>query len=282
MLVLDRRETELDKRGNPIRPGGHELHRFLQRYDDIEIATGLTLEFGDAMFAGNGEDGDCTVGIEHKRLSDLVNSMKDRRLSGKQLRGLWRTYDYVWLFVEGVWRPGAGGEIEELCGKEWRPVFGAQDKYAVNYRQMSAYLHSLSLRSRSPVNGEPLRVVRTQNPRHTAAEYAALYLGFTEKTWDQHHAHDQIYTEVTQPARRAGFVQEKVTTFWKMVAQLDGLDRRAQKVAEYFKGETLAESLGNMVGASEREWRRVEGVGKTGAKQVWGQLHELEKEGGKR
>lgn len=254
MLILDRRETEKDRNGNYIRPMGAALHSNLRKYD-LEIATGIELEFGDAMFAGNGERGDCTVGFEHKRLSDLINSMKDRRLSGHQLGGLWRSYDYVFLFAEGTWRPGPGGEIEELKGKEWRPHFSRSDGRAVNYRQLAAYLHSLSLRSRSPQTGEPLRVVRTSEPRQTAAEYAALYLGFTEKRWDQHHAHDQVYTAITVPPRRAGIVPAKVTTCWRMAAQIEGIDRKAQAVSEYF------ETPRNMALAEVGEWRRVKGIG---------------------
>lgn len=266
-IIMDARETELTRDGRPIRPGGAELLSHLRRYD-IDIATGMKLPFGDAMFEGNGERGECTVGIEHKRLSDLITSMKDRRLSGHQLRGLWQAYDYVWLVVEGVWRPGQGGEIEELRGHEWRTMYGRSDRYAVNYRQVVSYLHSLALRSRSPQTGEPLRVIRTQNPRQTAAEYAALYLGFTEKTWEQHHAHDQIYTEVTMPARRVGIAQAPVTVLWRMAAMLPGLDRRAEGVAKYFG---TVEAMAN---ASQKEWQKCPGVGKAGAEKCWRAIHE--------
>lgn len=244
-LVIDRRESS--------RPAGKDLISYLRRYD-IELAE-MELDFGDAMFGGHGERGDCTVAIEHKRLADLVTSMKDRRLAGHQLRGLWQTYDYVFLVVEGTWRPGPGGEIEELRGKEWRPFFGSRDRLAVNYRQLVSYLNSLSLRSKSPDTGEPLRVIRTNNPRQTAAEYAALYYGFTEKEWSAHHAHDQIYTEITLPTRRVGLVAPKITTLWKMAAQIDGIDRKAEAVAKFFKTPQ------NMANAGEKEWRRIDGVG---------------------
>ena len=244
MLILDDRESN--------RPAGRELITALRRYD-IELSTNVRLAFGDAMFAGNGESGECFVGVEHKRLGDLITSMKDRRLSGHQLRGLWQSYDYVFLFAEGIWRPGPGGEIEELGTNGWRTFFSARDRYSVSYRQLAAYLHSLSLRSRHATTGEPLRVVRTQNPRETAAQYAALYLGFTEKTWREHHAHDEIYTEITQP-RRMGLVQKKVTVAWKMAAQIPGIDRIAEQVAEHFgTGRAMA-----LAGLSERTMELVE------------------------
>ena len=265
-LLIDRRES--------LRPAGKELLAALRRYD-IELSTDLTLEYGDAMFAGNGESGECFVGVEHKRLGDLITSMKDRRLSGHQLRGLWKAYDYVFLFAEGIWRPGPGGEIEELGTSGWKTFFSARDKYAVSYRQLAAYLHSLSLRSKHPQTGEPLRVVRTQNPRETAAQYAALYLGFTEKTWREHHAHDEIYTEITQP-KRMGLVQKKVTTAWKMAAQIPKIDRIAEQVAEHFgtvRAMALAGLSERMMALVERyfaehpdaaakAWRAVDGIGR--------------------
>src|SRR5580704_11288745 len=109
-LLIDRRES--------LRPAGRELITHLRRYD-LDLSLELELEYGDATFSGSGESGDSLIGIEHKRLSDLVAGMKDHRLSGHQLRGLWRLYDYVFLFVEGCWRPGPGGEIEELGPNGW-------------------------------------------------------------------------------------------------------------------------------------------------------------------
>lgn len=275
MLILDYREQN--------RPAGRELISALRRYD---IDTSLTeLAFGDAMFSGNGEHGspgEALIGIEHKRLSDLVNSMKDRRLSGHQLygpdhrSGLLGSYDYVYIFVEGVWRPGPGGEIEELGTSGWKPFFASRDRYSVNYRQVAAFIHSLELRARTIESGEPIRVVRTQNPRETAAQYVALYKSFTEKTWAEHHAHDQIYTEVTQP-KRAGLTQmKKVTVPWRMAAQIPGIDRRAEDIAAHFgtvRRMALAGLSDRLLAlidqyfvehpkAAVKAWQAVRGIGK--------------------
>jgi ERCC4-type nuclease len=277
-LILDRRESS--------RPAGRELISLLRRYD-LELSTEMELEFGDAAFLGNGESGETMIGIEHKRLSDLIASMKDRRLSGYQLRGLWQQYSYVFLFVEGCWRPGSGGEIEELGPNGWRPFVGSRDRLSVNYRQVIAYLNSLSLRSRHPDTGEPLRVIRSQSPRETAAQYAALYFGFTEKRWDEHHAHDQIYTEVSVP-KRAGLTQKRVTVPWRIAAQIPGIDRNAENVVEKFRtvrGMVLAglsASVRKMVeryyeehpGIAEKAWREVRGIGEERARQAVKALRE--------
>lgn len=243
MLILDRREP--DDLVSAVRHLG------------VEVSVS-ELEFGDCAFAGNGENGDCMVGVERKKLDDLINCMRDRRLSGHQLRGLWQAYDYVWLCIEGVWRPGPAGEIEQLRGREWRAYFSSRDRHAVSFRQLAAFQDSLTLRSRS-ATGEPLRIIRTQGVRETALRYAALYSGFVEKKWSDHHAHDQIYCpEPTMPKRggRAGLVQEKVTVAWKIAAQLPGLDgKRGLCAAKYFKTPRA------MANANETDWQAVEGIG---------------------
>ena len=105
MIVLDRREPD-------------ELETYVRALG-IECVKGETeLEFGDAMFSGNGPDGMCLIGFERKRLSDLLTSMRDRRLSGRQMRGCWERYDFVWIVSEGIYREGTGGEIEEW---RWNP-----------------------------------------------------------------------------------------------------------------------------------------------------------------
>lgn len=251
--------------------------------DRIEDDHGAGL--GDCMFLGNGPTGECSVGCERKKLSDLINSMKDRRLSGAQLRRMWQTYDYVFLFTEGEWQPGSGGAIEELRydpylskikGKRsysWQPFYKngtANERYAVSYNQLMGYLTGLELRG-----GVVWR--RTKNVKETAAQYVALYKNFNDVAWKDHHSHDQVYcgdvpakahgsgwgrphdhdTDYVKPGRgRAMITQENPTTLWRMASQLPGIDRRAEKVAAHF-GTVRA-----MAEATEEQWREIDGVGK--------------------
>ena len=252
------------------------------------------VSLGDIMFEGSGEWGPAMVGCERKKLSDLISSMKDRRLSGHQLRGMWKAYDYVYLFAEGIWRPGAGGEIEEprqnwkTKRTEWTPLYDRAGKHAVSYAQVDAYLNSLALRSRGP-NGEPVRVKRTSSPHETATCYVALYNGF-QKPWHQHHAHDQVHCTAITPKKghgsgwgrehghaastggRQGVQQRDApddpTTLWMMAAQLPGVDSRARLVAQHF-GTVAA-----MVAATEEEWRQLDGFGEVRARACWRSIHE--------
>ncbi len=224
MIVIDRREGkgESDKLVDELTKLG------------VEAVVG-ELEYGDAAFSGSGEFGDAMIGVERKKLSDLINSMQKHRLSGHQLRGLWEHYDYVWLVTEGLWRPGPAGEIEEYMGNGWRAFYSRSDRHAVAYRQLDSYLNSLSLRSRSK-SGEPVHVKRSSTMKETAAIYASLWHGY-QKPWEDHHAHDQVYAKDILTGRangRVGLVQAKPTSAWMMAAQIPGVDRKAEMVAKHF------------------------------------------------
>src|SRR5580692_10605470 len=256
MLLIDRRErNSLDK----------EISRL-----GVEVET-TELEFGDCSFTGNGEAGPCVVGCERKRLTDLVNSMKNRRLSGHQLRGMWTAYDYCFLFAESVFRPGPGGEIEELVGRDWRPAYGSGAGSAISYRQLTSYLTSLELCGNVIVR-------RTGSVRETAAQMAALWHWFNDKSWSQHHAHDQVYSKVpgVKKGHGSGWAEphehsrewgrgrsavlpngeaDHPSTLWLMAAQLPGIDRRAEKVAAYFR------TVRAMANADETDWEGIDGIG---------------------
>jgi hypothetical protein len=217
---------------------------------DIEVSV-ARLEFGDCAFTGRGPGGgEVTVGCERKRLGDLVSSMQDRRLSGHQLRGMRQAYDYLFLFVESVWRPGANGEIEELQGREFRAFYSRGkpgDRAAVSYRQLTAYLTTLELRG-----GVVVR--RTANARETASQYVALWHWWNDKAWDAHKSMEAVYCngvvkkghgggwadphehdEEFAPGGRASTLSGAPTTLLRTAMQLPGiLDVRAAAVTERF------------------------------------------------
>ena len=69
--------------------------------------------------------------------------MQDRRLSGHQLRGMYSLYDRVELVVEGVWRPGEGGEIMVPNGRTgtWTTYYN-HARSGISFRQVDSYLYS--------------------------------------------------------------------------------------------------------------------------------------------
>ncbi len=241
MIVLDDRK------------GSGELLRFFRPFDVMVAAS--RLEYGDACWPGNGPTGDCLIGLERKRITDLVQSMRDRRLSGHQLPGLVETYEFVYLVVEGYFRPGDHGELEERRGKnDWRSL-------GVMYREVDNHLSTLELKC-------GVIVRRTSTPQETVTLIVNLYKWWNDKTWDKHRSHRQVYAptpEALVTSRKVRFVSpetmirrkygDSAVLVWKMAAQIPGLDAKAEKAAAYFR------TVRRMANARVEDWIKA-GFGK--------------------
>ncbi len=231
------------------RRGSGKLERHFTSYG-IRVVK-MRLEFGDFDFLGNGPRGVCAVVIERKTIGDLINSMKDRRLSGHQLPGIGEGYDYAYLIVEGTWRPGPDGAVEVPSGKGWRSE-------GVHYRAVDNYLDGLMLRA-------GVGVWRTYNELETVAAVVDRYRGWNDKKWHDHHAHDQVYAPATpSDGRRVLLRRREVSLCEKWAMQLKGVDRKARAVAEYFRsGQAMAN-------ADEVAWQSIKGIGeKVAERSVW-------------
>lgn len=260
MIILDRREYD-------------EIAKEVPKYGLESRITELAI--GDCQFSGNGEDGWCTVGCERKKLGDLVQSMKYRRLSGDQLMKLREAYDYIFLFVEGLWRPNFSGDIETSSnnGKFWYTYrHGGRNGKTVNYRQLVNYLTTLELKLSTRSNeAQKIIVRRTYDMSHTAAQYVALWHWFNDKTWAEHTSHEQLFAPAPIMKKdggghKAGYINqeelfrrkygEEGLVCWKMLAQLKGIDTvKARRLTEHFL------TIQHAANASEKEWQKVEGVG---------------------
>lgn len=275
MLFIDRREKP-----RPGQPSNHDIIEQLGKYRtaaEIEF-TVMHMDSADCRFEGHGEHGPSLVGCERKRLSDLINSMKDRRLAGidGQLDLLSKEHDYIYLFVECMIRPGRDGEIEEFRvgrnGAGWYPAFGhgPGNQYAVNYRQVMNFLTTLELKVKAVSTGERLVVRRTATAYETASQYVSLWHWFNGKRWDQHHSHSQIRTNAVEVnGRRAAFDgigpgAVEASELWKMAAQLPGVDMKAREVAEYFADDVAVAKgrvMEQMARATLRDWMSIPGIG---------------------
>jgi ERCC4-type nuclease len=237
------------------RIGSKELERYFSPYDVPVEST--RLEFGDACWVGKGPEGDCMIGLERKRITDMVQSMRERRLSGKQLPGLMTTYDFNYLVVEGYFRPGNRGELEERRGKGiWRSM-------GLSYRELDNHLSTLELKC-------GVIVRRTATPQETVALIVNLFKWW-EKDWKKHKSHQQIYAPVPTSlcsigSRKAHFRSpeeeirrlygEDAVLVWKMAAQLPGLDSKAELVARHFR------TLRKFTRAKADDWIKIDGIGK--------------------
>lgn len=219
------------------------------------------LDFGDLEWEGNGPRGRCAIVVERKRIEDLVQSMQSKRLSGHQLPGMAANYDYCYLMVEGVWRPGPEGQLqigrgsfesESTFGGRWLP----SRERGLLYRSVDNYLASLELMA-----GVIYR--RTMGPLETVATVIDLFRWW-EKPWADHRAHLGVYAPAvaTRGKGRLTLAPRKVSVAEKIAMQLPGLDTKAQLVAEHFR------TARNMANANESEWKAIKGVGKVTAREV--------------
>lgn len=69
------------------------------------VCESTELPYADIMFEGYGSDGPITIGIEHKKLHDIMSCVEDHRYSAHQLVGMKRICTESWLMIEGNWKP---------------------------------------------------------------------------------------------------------------------------------------------------------------------------------
>jgi len=218
------------------------------------------LEFGDACFEGKGPDGNITVGVERKRVGDLLNSIATGRLSGHQIPGMLETYDKSYLIVEGKWRGNKDtGYVEEhLYGRKWR-VYDRGRKFKV--RDVWSYLTTIEN------VGVTVRITADLLKTCQAIEFL---FHWWNKGWMEHKSHLALHKGgVRRDGSRSMFLNPMKPSLVRRIAEeLPGVGfDRALAVERKF------ESVRSMFEASEEEWRNVEGIGKVTAKTAWEALH---------
>lgn len=243
------------------RTGSKELAPLFTPYG-IKVET-KKLDFGDLAFEGNGPTGRSSIVIERKVIGDLVASMQSKRLSGHQMPGMAESYDYCYLIVEGIWRPGPDGELqmgqgtfdaEVAFGGRWSSGYGNR---RLLYRAVDNYLATLELHA-----GVIYR--RTLSPAETVAVVVDLYRWWNEKLWEAHSSHLGVYAPaIAKPGKgRLNLARRRVSLAEKWAMQLEGIETKAQQVAAHF-GSAKA-----MANAEAGDWLEIKGIGKVIAKQA--------------
>lgn len=221
------------------RVGSRELMRHLP----TGTAELTHLQFADAMFLGRGPDDiPVHVGIEVKRLDDILNSMVDGRLAGHQLPGLLRDYHQVYLIIEGHYRPNPeSGVIQVHNGKPAKWVDLELGTKQWTTRELHGFLTTIETRYN-------VRLRRSFDRRESAGCVLDLYHWWTAKLYEAHRS--------AQAIDFSGEPLVPASTLRRVAAQLPLIGwKRSGAVADHF------DSIGDMVMASELDWRRIEGIG---------------------
>jgi ERCC4-type nuclease len=151
-----------------------------------EVVEAPGLDFGDFAWVGRGQKGtQVMVGVELKKLPDLLQSMRDGRLPNHQVPGMLDKelgiYDYGYLIVEGVWRRSQlTGMLEVPKGLhkiEWVEAHGG---WTVN--ELQKRLHTLT-------RAYGLEIHYTAGPTETVALLDVLFRWWTDVDMDEHKSH---------------------------------------------------------------------------------------------
>ena len=146
------------------------------------------LDSADFMFAGNGPDGEVQIGIERKTLSDLVTSLRDGRLPNFQMEKLRRTYDVMWLLVEGEIATDRLGRLYGHIGRRKRQALPGSMTEDVLVKS----LLTLELQG-------GFRIVRTMTPKQSASWIASCARWWSDKQWDEHSTLSTPYQRTMVP-----------------------------------------------------------------------------------
>ena len=207
--------------------------------------------YGDFSFLGRGEgEVPVPVGIERKKLQDLINSSYEGRLT-EQLKGLLLCYQDIWVVVEGVNRRGPEGLLEVPGWKkgEWVPL--EYGKKTFMYSELEAAIITLEEKG-------GVRVKETRDKYGTAHFLKTLHHWWTDKTYDQHRSHLRFRSSA---ADQSLLVSPSLCREW--ASRLPGVAwTKSGKVADYFKSGYA------MAMAEEGAWKEVEGIGGTMAKRI--------------
>jgi ERCC4-type nuclease len=211
------------------------------------------LEYADFAFSGCGPRGQIDVGVERKGIRDLIQSMTSGRLVGHQLIGLKEEYGFVYLLVEGIWRPDRrSGVLMKPRGNGWTPI--AQGSRRFMARDVWAFLQSVSILC-------GVQVVATSNQWETGRWLDTVY-GWWSRPWAKHKSHLQWQ----KPQEYASLRKPNLVT--RLAAQLDGIGwDKARKM-----GEAFVDPL-DFVTATEDELLGIDGIGPKLAKNVIKQLN---------
>jgi ERCC4-type nuclease len=217
------------------------------------------MDSADFAFEGHGPRGKCMVGIERKKVRELIQSIESGRFEGEQLPKMVTTYDHCWLVVEGIWRPNPqSGILEEGGHGGWHDTMFGRKGFA--FCQLDNFLTSMQARVH-------LMVKYTTTVTDTAWVVKDMWQWY-RKAWDQHRSGLVIYNP---PPPAALFLKPNLVRRW--ANNLDGIGwEKSAAVAARFATPI------DMVVAPEREWVTIPGIGRglamKAVKQILGQERE--------
>lgn len=220
-----------------------------------------TLLAADIAFLGNGPDNSYVgVGIEYKKVGDLLQCMCDGRLSGTQLPLLQELYpQQYWLLIEGLWQ---GNPNTGLLEHYWMNPYSHKYQWitsSVGSRKFTAMEFNGWLTTMAVAGG--LRILPTcLDLASTVQMIQAQYHWWTSKQYEDHRSHlapdnsgtpARLMRKPKTQAERSRLLTENIA------ARFEGIGwDKATRMANRFKTPR------RLMNASADEWMEVDGIGK--------------------
>lgn len=228
--------------------GSRELLPILTRAPLSLKAELVKLEFADFCFEGNGPNGLIAVGVERKRIGDMLRCIDDGRYNGHQRVGMAQMYQANFLVVEGSWRPHdqTGMLMEQYNGGGWGVSKAGGDR--AMYNKLRRYLFSVSLSG--------VHVLYTRDMIHTAWDVHELFHYF-QKKWRDHTSMLQMQ-KLNIPTLNA-----KPSLVRRWAADLPGIGVVHSEIVERHFRRPI-----RLATAEEREWLRIPGIGPKTAHEI--------------
>lgn len=171
------------------------------------------LEFGDLAFVGRGPGGeDKFIGIEYKKLPDLVSSIRSGRLQGHQMPGMRDTFDMSYLLIEGELQYDDQGVLLKRVGRSSWARMPGQMRVGELLKRVNV-LHLCG----------GLIPIWAHNKKLAVTMLEMLYRTWTDCNLDEHSSHLEIYHPPTLVP---------VSQFRRTVSTLPGVGFEWSRAAE--------------------------------------------------
>ena len=223
--------------------GSRELLKPLQSLGlDVQLAS----IDADIAFEGRGIGGKAvTIGVEFKKIGELVQSLRTGRLQGHQLLKMQKGCDFRWLLCEGPIIANKQGYLARKIGRGPN----ALSRIGGHMTITEFYKRLLVLQ----VCGG-LTPTFTQTRQQSLKWIEALYRTWTDVDLDQHKSHIAIY----EPPHLVS-----PTQFARTIFTLPGIGH--DKVA---RAESKFKSLRTAFNAGEGDWASLDGIGRKTAQKI--------------
>lgn len=239
------------------RIGSRELAPMLAQLIPESKVRVARLDYGDfSIYSRDGgpDDSAILVGVERKRIRDMISSMESGRYAGSQLPGMLNLYDTSYLIVEGYYRPDSESGCLQLPAGHGQYRSAIWKSRVLDYRALDAFLNTMRMKT-------PVQVIKTRTPQETAMELYILWHWYTSKRWSQHGSHLR-FPSTPPPATTP--VTGQASAFRRMVKELPYIGwERSFQVERVFGGDILNPALGNVA-----DWCLVDGITPTRAMEI--------------